>query len=283
MFFLILSTSFCFGKTIMQIDQHDQAHRSSEGLDKINNQNATNSKDNCSTDLKEAIVLKTERIEKYESKIFDGLSERFERYYVPINNQKYRIWTLSMNHQLVSTPVVFIHGACCSIGLWALNIEEISKTNPVYAIDILGFGRSSRPKFGNDPAVIENQFVDSVEDWRREVGLTQMILVGHSFGGFLSTSYALKYPQHVKSLVLVDPWGFAEPKPYNQIPSMLRMYAGCGQYFTPASFFRKFGRMGLLLYKMLYSPTLKYKFRPLLGEHNTIYKYVYHSNRYKPR
>jgi pimeloyl-ACP methyl ester carboxylesterase len=232
----------------------------------------------------ESNVPKSGRIERYESKIFDRLSKRFDRYYVNICDKKFQIWTLSINHQQSpNNPIVLIHGVCCSIGLWSLNLDKISESNPIYAFDLLGFGRSSRPNFGDDPVLIEDKFVESIEEWRREMCLTQIILVGHSFGGFLSTAYALKYPHHVKALILVDPWGFAEPKPTDQISSGMRMYIKCGEYFTPASFFRKFGRMGLLIYKAFYSPKLKSKFRPLLGEHNTIYKYVFYANKPKPR
>ena len=40
--------------------------------------------------------------------------------------------------------------------------------------------------------------------------LEKFVLLGHSMGGFLAASYAIQYPQHVKHLILADPWGFPE-------------------------------------------------------------------------
>ena len=71
----------------------------------------------------------------------------------------------------------------------------MSQKRPVYAFDLLGFGRSSRPKFDSSPKRAEEKFVESIEQWRIAVNLDKIILMGHSFGGYLSSCYALKYPQ----------------------------------------------------------------------------------------
>lgn len=77
-------------------------------------------------------------------------------------------------------------------------------------IILIGFGRSSRPVFSKQSHDAENQLVRSVEEWRKEVKLDKFILLGHSMGGFLAASYAIKYPEHVKHLILADPWGLPE-------------------------------------------------------------------------
>ena len=46
-----------------------------------------------------------------------------------------------------------------SDGLWVMNIDSLSEKQKVYAIDLLGFGRSSRPKFPKDELEAEKIFV----------------------------------------------------------------------------------------------------------------------------
>ena len=145
--------------------------------------------------------------------IFLGVKHPFKTYFIPISNGNY-IRTIEVGNKTECNriPLVLLHGFDGALGFWTLNIDDLSEKQNVYAIDLLGFGGSSRPSFPCDPVDVERCFVDSIEEWREKVGLKTFILVGHSLGGFLAASYTLSYPEHVKHLVLADPWGFSEPR-----------------------------------------------------------------------
>lgn len=55
---------------------------------------------------------------------------------------------------------------------------------------------------------IENYYLDALESWRASSGIEKIdYLIGHSFGGYWCGSYAARYPQNVRSLVLLSPVG----------------------------------------------------------------------------
>ncbi|KAJ2338668.1 hypothetical protein GGF43_006827, partial [Coemansia sp. RSA 2618] len=121
-------------------------------------------------------------------------------------------------HSLVMT-----HGYFTGLGFFFRNYHELSQVPDwdVYSIDWLGMGRSSRPKYqsrrgeSEDARVAhaESFFVESLEEWRQRLGIERMTLCGHSFGGYMSALYALKYPERVEKLVLVSPIGIPEAPP----------------------------------------------------------------------
>ncbi|PVV03360.1 hypothetical protein BB560_002172 [Smittium megazygosporum] len=120
--------------------------------------------------------------------------------------------------------LVICHGFGTGLGFYFKNYEELSKlpnTN-ICAIDWLGMGLSARPEFHVDKKLeikelvsnTEEFFVESLEQWRIKMNIEKMILLGHSFGGYMSSLYALKYPSCIKKLILESPVGLQETPEY---------------------------------------------------------------------
>ncbi|KAF2359184.1 Alpha/beta hydrolase fold-1 [Trinorchestia longiramus] len=196
------------------------------------------------------------------------------------------VWTLRANAESRNTPLVLVHGFGSGSALWCLNIDTLAAHRPVYAIDILGFGRSSRPKFDTDAVKAEKQFITSMERWRQSIGLHKFILLGHSFGGFLAASYAIKYPERISHLVLADPWGFPE-RPLDvderyKLPLWAKALASVAQHFNPLSVLRFTGPLGPSILQKA-RPDLTRKFAGLLpNAAEDIPNYLYHCNAQEP-
>lgn len=98
-------------------------------------------------------------------------------------------------------PVVFIHGLGGAWVNWSAVAPALTKRHRVYAIDLLGHGRT--PLAGRK-ATLGNQR-RLLDGFLREVVKEPAALIGNSTGGHLAVMEGAREPGRVASLVLVDP------------------------------------------------------------------------------
>lgn len=100
-------------------------------------------------------------------------------------------------------PLVFLHGGpgYNSHSFSVLAGPALERAHRVVYYDQRGSGHSERPWSGGYTLP---QLVEDLEGLRQTLGVPQMALMGHSFGGALALEYAAKYPQHVARMVLVS-------------------------------------------------------------------------------
>ncbi|OCK99761.1 alpha/beta-hydrolase [Cenococcum geophilum 1.58] len=119
----------------------------------------------------------------------------------------------------VEQNLVMLHGYGAGLGFFYKNFEGLSRAPgwKLYALDMLGMGRSSRPPFriqakDREEKIreAENWFVDALEEWRVKKKIDRFTLLGHSLGGYMAVAYALKYPGHLNKLILASPVGIPE-------------------------------------------------------------------------
>lgn len=221
------------------------------------------------------------QLQTAEDKMLRCVCSTFSRQYVSISNGNH-LWTMTIgsDHVKHKTPLVLLHGFGGGVGLWAQNLEALSQRGPVYALDLLGFGQSSRPLFPTDSREAELQFVESLEQWRAKMGLESMILLGHNLGGYLAVSYTIKYPYRVKHILLVEPWGFPERpdtvEDDRPIPVWIKALGAMFSPFNPLAGLRLVGPLGPTLVQTL-RPDFKKKFSSMFTD-NTVAEYIYHLN-----
>lgn len=112
-------------------------------------------------------------------------------------------------------PIILLHGFGANICTWRHLIDPLSKQHQVIMIDLKGFGKS--PKLhdnkysGQDQADLIIKFIVAHQ-------LTNLTLIGHSFGGGVALLTALRLikeqPHCLKRLVLIDAAGYEQKLPY---------------------------------------------------------------------
>ncbi|KAJ4702058.1 1-acylglycerol-3-phosphate O-acyltransferase [Melia azedarach] len=118
--------------------------------------------------------------------------------------------TVTFDSKEGSPTLVMVHGYAASQGFFFRNFNALASRFRIIAVDQLGWGGSSRPDFAcKSTEETEAWFIDSFEEWRKAKNLSNFILLGHSFGGYVAAKYALKHPEHIQHLVLVGPAGFS--------------------------------------------------------------------------
>lgn len=96
-------------------------------------------------------------------------------------------------------PVLLLHGWLNSWALWRNTIEILGKEFRLYALDFFGFGESGDQ--GSDFSV--NNFVMLVHQFMERMGILRAPLVGHSMGGTVSLSAAIRHPEKVVKVIVV--------------------------------------------------------------------------------
>ncbi len=107
-------------------------------------------------------------------------------------------------------PLLLVHGFGASTDHWRKNISGLCNDFEVWAIDLLGFGRSAKPKLEYSG----NLWRDQLYDFITEVIGQKVVIAGNSLGGYASLCVAAQRPDAVAGLVLLNSAGpFSENQP----------------------------------------------------------------------
>ena len=96
-------------------------------------------------------------------------------------------------------PVILLHGWLGSWGLWQETMGYLGRYYRTYAMDFWGFGESGKKR----ETYAVQDFVGLVNQFMEQLGISHAPLVGHSMGGTVSLSVAIRYPERVSKVVVV--------------------------------------------------------------------------------
>jgi pimeloyl-ACP methyl ester carboxylesterase len=98
-------------------------------------------------------------------------------------------------------PIVLIHGAGCNLEDMRLDLgEQLAARHRVILIDRPGMGWSKRKTREGSAPQFQAAILREVLD---RLGVERAVIVGHSWGGALATSFALDYPDRTAALILL--------------------------------------------------------------------------------
>jgi len=98
-------------------------------------------------------------------------------------------------------PIVFLHGNPTWSYDWRNIIPYLTPTARCIAVDLIGMGRSDKPDIGY--TYLEH--VDYITKFIEQLGLKNMVLVGHDWGTPIGLQYAAAHPDKVKAVVMIEP------------------------------------------------------------------------------
>jgi len=117
-------------------------------------------------------------------------------------------------------PLLLVHGFGASTDHWRKNLVGLSEQFEVWAIDLLGFGRSGKP----DWPYSGDLWRDQLQDFITEVIGQPAVLAGNSLGGYVSLCVAAQRPESAAGLVLInsagpftDIQGTTKPDPVREV------------------------------------------------------------------
>jgi pimeloyl-ACP methyl ester carboxylesterase len=97
-------------------------------------------------------------------------------------------------------PVLLLHGYPQSASCWRHQIAALADNRQVVAPDWPGFGRSDPP---STPPTYDNE-IDRIERLVRRLGWRRFNLCAHDYGGFIGLGYAIRHPDRVQRLALLN-------------------------------------------------------------------------------
>ncbi len=125
-----------------------------------------------------------------------------QTYDVPTDFGTVRVYHFFNDKNKGLTPIVLFPGRTSGVPMWSQNLAQLAGQRPVYALDSLGDAgmsvQTQKIKNTHDQAT----WLDQTFEY---LNLPKAHIVGHSFGGWLATNYAVHHPERLQTLSVLEP------------------------------------------------------------------------------
>ena len=122
-------------------------------------------------------------------------------------------YSLAVHEAGAGPTLVFGHSLTFDHRMFLAQVEELSKTYRVLLVDLHGQGESSAP----DDYFTLDDMADDVERALESLDAGKVCYLGHSMGGMVGMRLAIRHPERVGALVLMNTSAEAEPPPVQDL------------------------------------------------------------------
>lgn len=106
--------------------------------------------------------------------------------------------------------LVLVHGSNASLHTWEPWVARLSKSYRIISLDLPGHGLTGpHPRHDYSAEAV----VDTLDRVVSRLGVARFALAGNSMGGWVSWNYALRHPEKLTALILIDASGAPEGRP----------------------------------------------------------------------
>ena len=116
----------------------------------------------------------------------------------------------------VGVPMVFLHGNPTSSYLWRHILPIVGESGRCLAPDLIGMGDSGKP----DIAYTFDDHARYLDAWFDALGLDQVVLIGHDWGGALAFDWAARHPGRVRGIAFTET--IVRPMSWEDFPAAAR-------------------------------------------------------------
>ncbi len=114
-------------------------------------------------------------------------------------------------------PIILLHGIGATLHTWEHYALQFKDQFRVISVDLPGFGLTGEQPENNYSM---HAYMSFLLSFTEKLKIDKFHLMGNSMGGEIATRFALKFPERVKKLVVIDPSG---SYPYHLKPLVFRI------------------------------------------------------------
>jgi len=111
--------------------------------------------------------------------------------------------------------LVLLHGFGDSYTTWEGWVRELKARRRVITVDLPGHGLTRAPA---DTVLRLDSLADFVDSFAAALALPKFAVAGNSMGGGVAWELAVRHPERINALILVDAAGFSNDKPPGEVP-----------------------------------------------------------------